>query len=127
MLMSSQHPPIRPRRITAEPQSLDPRSQKPGESTRRINITMLESHHDELVRRGLNVSGLIRELVDRYLSERTITLEVDAETRLLFEQALVGSGATSADIASRLRHAMSDILDERMKELETLRKELRKK
>jgi len=117
----------RERRITAEPGSFTPRSQKAADPSRRINITMLESQHDELVRRGVNVSGLIRELVDQYLSGRSITLEVDPETRQLYEEAVVRSGATPADVTARLRRMMSDLLDDRLKELEALRRELGRK
>lgn len=118
---------MRERRITAEPRSYEPRSQKLGEPTRRINITMLESQHDELVRQGVTVSGLIRELLDQHFSQRAITLEVDPETRALYEEAVVRSGATSEDVAALLRRAMTELLDDRMKRLEVLRRELAKK
>jgi hypothetical protein len=120
---------MRPRRITREPLSsgVEPRSQRAGEPTRRINITMTESQHDELVQRGVNVSGLIRELVEQYLSPSTITLNVDPDTRSLYEEAVVRSGATEADVTARLRRMMSDLLDDRLKELEALRRQLAKK
>lgn len=101
--------------------TLAPRSLRSGEPCRRINITMLESQHDELVRRGVNVSGLIRDLLDTYLSESTITLEVDAETRELFDQVMAGQ----SDVAACLRGVLAELLDRKLRDLSALRDRLR--
>jgi hypothetical protein len=110
---------MRTRRITAEPSSL-----RANEPTRRINITILESQHDELVRRGVNVSGVIRELLEKHLSESTITLEVDAATRTLYEEVMTGTGYSESDIAPHLRRALAELLDRKLRDLAALRKEI---
>ena len=111
----------RTRKITAEPRSLPS-----SEPSRRINITMLESQHDALVARGLNVSGLIRDLVDQYLSQSVITLQVDEETRKLYDHVVSRTGANDEEIASRLRDVLRSVLAARVAELTALQRELSK-
>ena len=110
---------MRKRRTTASP-----RSSQLGEPTRRINITMLESQHDELVRRGVSVSGVIRELVAQYLSGTAITVHVDPATRQLYDTVISQAGATDEDVAAQLKVVLQGLLDQRVAELEQLRRQL---
>jgi len=95
-----------------------------GEPVRRINVTILESQYEALSRRGLNVSGLIRDLLGDYLSAASITIEVDAETRQLYDQVIANTGCTDEDVAAELRHVLQRLLDRKLEQLAALRREL---
>jgi hypothetical protein len=110
---------MRQRRITGAPASL-----RTGEATRRVNITILESHHDELLRRGVNVSGLIRELLDGHLGGSSITLPVDAETRRLYDEVMAGTGYTEAELGTHLRRVLGELLDQKLRDLTELKSEI---
>jgi hypothetical protein len=94
------------------------------ESVHRINITVLQSQYETLTQRGLNVSALIRQLLDQYLGGRTITLHVDPETQQLFELLRSEAGVQHQDLVDELKPALRRLLDKRLKHLESLRKKL---
>ena len=47
---------------------------------RRINLMIREDQHSRLLELALNMSGLIRSLIDDHLSDSKITLAVSEET-----------------------------------------------
>jgi len=118
----------RSRRITHVPQSVAPpsRSAAIGGHVRRVNITLPEMQHDELQARGANVSGLIRTLLDDYLSGNLVTLRVSQETKQLYDQVLQSVSASDEEVAQALVHALESIVERRMADLKRLREELKK-
>lgn len=53
---------------------------------KRISLMIGEDQYDAIMARGLNLSWLVRDLVDDYLRENRIVLKVSDETRKLYEQ-----------------------------------------
>ena len=72
------------------------------EPFRRISLMIREDQHDRLADLGVNVSGLVRSLIDDHLSESTITLSVSSEAADLYREIVSNTGSTDADI-ERLR------------------------
>ena len=70
--------------------------QEPG--LRRISLMVRADQHAALSEKGLNVSGLVRDLIDDYLSEHTITISVGEETRGLYDQIVANTGSTDEDV-----------------------------
>lgn len=91
---------------------------------KRINVVILEEQHQVLTERGLNVSGLIRDLLGDYLSASTITLQVSEDTRRLYDQIVANSGATDEDIEVHLRTALANVLKRKIEEMQTLHEQL---
>ena len=91
---------------------------------RRVNITILEEQYENLADRGLNVSGLIRDLLGDYLSESTIHLQVSDATRAVYDHVVANTGATDADLEVHLRSALASLLEEKIAAMNLLRKEL---
>lgn len=115
----------RSRRFTHPPASAVPPSRdESGGPARRVNITLPEQQHDELQRRGANVSGVIRTLLDGYLSQSTISLRVDEATRHLYDEVLRSTGASEQELARALIQALQLVLRRKVDELEKLRKKL---
>jgi len=94
---------------------------------RRINIVIGEDQYEALTARGLNVSGLIRDLVGDYLSASTVTLRVSDETRRLYDLLVANGGATDEDIEVHLRGALAQVLEARIDEMQALHKRLTKR
>lgn len=111
---------MRRRRLTtAEPGSL-----RLDEPTRRVNITLLESQHEELSRRNVNLSGLIRELLDAHLSQHMIVLRVDEDTRRLYDEVMSGTGFSEDELSHELKRVLAQLLDKKVAALTKLRKTL---
>ncbi len=92
--------------------------------SRRINIVIAEDQYEALSARGLNISGLIRDLVGDYLSASTITLRVSDETRRLYDLLVANGGATDEDIEQHLKVVLAKVLEGRIGEMQALHKRL---
>lgn len=92
---------------------------------KRINITIGDDQYAALSERGVNVSGLIRDLVGDYLTGSKITLQVSEETRRLYELVIANTGATDADLEAPLRAAFADLLEQRIAEMQALYKKIK--
>jgi hypothetical protein len=53
---------------------------------KRISLMIGEDQYDAIMARGMNLSWLVRDLVDDYLRENRIVLKVSDDTRKLYEQ-----------------------------------------
>jgi len=87
---------------------------------RRISLMIREDQYQRLSELGLNVSGLIRDLIDDHLSDHTVTISVQPETQHLYERVVSNTGATDDLIEPFLRRALKEILGDTiaaMKEL----------
>lgn len=82
------------------------------------------AQHAELVRRGTNISGLIRKLLADYLSDSTITLHVDPAARELYDAVVSQTDASNAELAAELRPILKRLLDRKLERLTALRREL---
>jgi hypothetical protein len=94
---------------------------------KRINITIGEDQYAKLGERGVNISGLIRDLVGDYLSSNVITLQVGDETRRLYDLVVSNTGATDSDIEVHLREALVKVLDEKIAAMQALKKQVERR
>ena len=91
---------------------------------KRVNIVILDEQYQALSTQGLNVSGLIRDLLGDYLSASTITLPVGDETRQLYDRIVSNTGATDQDIEVHLRTALASVLKTKIDEMRELHQKL---
>ncbi len=95
--------------------------------TRRISVMIREDQHEKLATTNVNVSGLIRDLIDDHLSEHKITIAVSEETRSLYNQIVSKTGSTDAEIEPYLKVALKAMLKDKIKAMEKLHQSLEKK
>lgn len=91
---------------------------------KRISLLIGEDQYNEISKRKLNLSWLVRDLLDTYLNANAITLDVSESTRMLFEQ-IVGPNGDGLDsdfepILKEALHSLLKIKIEKMKKLEKL-------
>jgi hypothetical protein len=84
-----------------------------------------EDHYSALVDRGLNVSGLVRDLMADYLSEHKITVSVGEQTRSLYDQVVANTGSTDEDVEVYFREALKHLLRDKIKSMQKLEKKIR--
>ena len=95
------------------------------EPFRRISLMIREDQHDRLAELGVNVSGLVRSLIDDHLSESKITLSVSPEAADLYREIVSNTGSTDADIEPYLQTALKRMLKDRITRLERLHRTLK--
>ncbi|MGB5695235.1 MAG: hypothetical protein WBM46_06265 [Polyangiales bacterium] len=91
---------------------------------RRISLMIREDQHARLVELGVNMSGLIRSLIDDHLSESKITIAVSGDTADLYRQIVSNTGSTDADVEPYLRAALKKMLKDRIAHMEKLHRTL---
>jgi len=92
---------------------------------RRISLMIREDQHARLTELGVNMSGLIRSLIDDHLSESKVTLSVSEEVSNLYRQIVSNTGSTDSDIEPYLRAALKKMLKERISQLEKLHRTIK--
>mgnify|MGYP001166750781 CR=1 FL=1 len=96
-------------------------------SYHRVNITILEEQHRALTEKGLNVSGLIRDLLGDYLADNTINLQVSEQTREIYDTVVSNTGASDQDLEIYFRQALAALLDSKIGAMNALREQLLRK
>ena len=92
---------------------------------RRISLMVREDQHSRLLDLGVNMSGLIRSLIDDHLSASKITLAVSEETAQLYRQIVSHTGGTDAEIEPYLRAALKRMLKDRIVRMEKLHRTIK--
>ena len=98
----------------------------PSEKFRRVHVLIRQDQHDEIMKRGLSVSGLIRDLLDDRFSETTITLSVPKENKLMYDNIVSNFGVSDEELALYVVEALDGFLEHKEKEIERLRAELQR-
>lgn len=91
---------------------------------KRVSLMLREEQYDEISKAGLNLSGLIRDLLDDHFSEHKITLSVSEETRKLYDLIVSNTGSTDEDLEKYLKDTLKLLLDDRIKAMQDLQKEI---
>jgi hypothetical protein len=81
---------------------------------KRISLMIREDQAQILAERGLNLSGLIRDLLDDYLSDHKITLSVSEETRAIYDKIISNTGSTDQDVEIYLRDSLKLLLHDKI-------------
>ena len=80
--------------------------------------------YETLSQQGINLSGLIRDLLDDHLSDHKITISVSEETRTLYDRIVANTGTTDIDIESYFKDALKELLDTKIKAMTKLKQEV---
>ena len=86
-----------------------------------------EDQYSQLSEQGINLSGLLRDLLDDHLSEHKITMSVTEETRELYDLVIANTGSTDVDLEHYLKDSLKLLLSDKIKAMQKLEKQLRKR
>ena len=86
-----------------------------------------ESQYDRIQSEGLNLSGLVRDLIDDRFSHRRVVLAVDPTTRQLYDKAISNFGATDGELERFFIKALDDLLALKGEEIQRTRDDLKKR
>ena len=91
---------------------------------KRISLMIRRDQHEKLLSEELNTSGLVRDLLDDYLSDHKITISVSEETRKLYDSVISNTGSTDLDLEDYLRDSLKKLLRDKIKAMVELEKNL---
>jgi hypothetical protein len=94
---------------------------------KRVNILITHEEYAEISKRGLNLSGLVRDLLHDRLSGAQIVLSISAQTRAFYDNVISNFGATDKDLEPYIVEALDRFLEHRGKEINAMRKKLKRK
>jgi len=94
-----------------------------ADNAKRISVLIAEDQYERLTKAQINVSALIRDLLEDYFSDNKITLSVSRKTRDLYEKIVSNTGATDKDIEPLLVEVLKDLLQVRLEHIKSLKSE----
>ena len=65
---------------------------------KRISLMLKAEQYERLNQEGINTSGLVRDLLDDYLSDHKVTISVTEETRALYDRIVSNTGSTDDEV-----------------------------
>lgn len=93
---------------------------------KRISLMIREDQYMGVNASGINLSGLIRDLIDDYLSEHKIVVSVSKETKELYDLIISNTGSTDIDLEEYLKKGLKELLRDKIKSMQDLEKQLSK-
>jgi post-segregation antitoxin (ccd killing protein) len=91
---------------------------------KRINVMIAEHQYERLSEAGINISGLIRDLIEDHISDHVINLRVSSKTYELYNRIVANTGATDEDIEPLLVDILRKLLNARLDKIKELRTEI---
>lgn len=85
-----------------------------SKSLKRVSLMIREDQHQMLTKRGLNASGLFRDLLDDYLSEHKITVSVSEETKELYDMIISNTASSDSELEKYLKESLKNLLKEKI-------------
>lgn len=95
-----------------------------SKDTKSICLVIRRDQYDRLREMDINVSGFIRDIIDDRMSDHTIVINVDPETRLLYDQIVSTTPKGDLDLEPYLRESLKQLLDTRIEAMNKLRESL---
>lgn len=89
---------------------------------KRVSLLVGEDQYDKITQKQLNLSWLMRDLLDDYFGQSKISIEVGPETYALYQKIVSGSGQLSREFEPYFRDALHLFLKSRIEEMQKLEK-----
>lgn len=83
-----------------------------------------EDQHELVAEKGLNISGLVRDLLDDYLSDYKITLAVSKETRDVYDMVISNTSSSDEELEKYLKQSLKSLLKEKIDYMIEIHKKL---
>lgn len=87
---------------------------------KRISLMIGEDQYEQLTKRGLNLSWLVRDLLDTYLNDNKITFTVGDDTRKLYEKIMGANTDHDDDFEPLIKEALRALLKIKIQNMQEL-------
>jgi hypothetical protein len=89
---------------------------------KRISLLIGEDQYEAINNRGLNLSWLLRDLIDDYFAEKKIILDVKDETLALYQKIVSTVGQMDSEFEPFFRDALHAFLKSKIESMQKLEK-----
>lgn len=97
------------------------------QSLKRISLLIRQEQYDKLSKKqNINLSALVRDLIDDYLGEHNIVIAASEELKNIYDTIIIDTGSNDAEIEKYLKMALRELLSEKIKKMKLLQKEMEK-
>ena len=93
---------------------------------KRVNVLIHPDQHKRVMSAGLNMSGLIRDLLDDHFSEERIVLSVSPEVHDVYQKLISNFGAEDKELEIYFLEALDKFLAEKTRQIDDLRKSMKR-
>jgi hypothetical protein len=87
---------------------------------KRISLMIGEDQYEALSKKGVNVSWLVRDMIDQYLNEKKIVLDVSEETLKIYQKVSGLTGGKNQDFETYFKQALHEFLKSKISEMQLL-------
>ena len=94
---------------------------------KRVNVLITTQQHARVNRLGINLSGLVRDLLDDHFSRSHVTISLSSRVRALYDQVISNFGATDEDLEPYLAEALDRFLETKAREIQRMRGQLKER
>lgn len=91
---------------------------------KRINITVKAEQYEKVAELGLNMSGLIRGLLDDHFSDQKIVFAVSPKVKQIYQQVISNFGGDDKELEKYFLEALDTYLREKTQQIESLRESI---
>ena len=110
-------------RVTTENTEM---ADKNTEQFKRVNVLIRPEQHRQVMSAGLNMSGLIRDLLDDHFSEEKIVLSVSPQVQHVYQKLISNFGAEDKELEIYFLEALDRFLAEKTRQIDDLRKSMKR-
>jgi hypothetical protein len=89
---------------------------------KRISLLIREDQYELIVEKELNLSGLVRDLIDDHFSSNAITISASKETKKLYDKIVSNTGTADSELEGYFRESLHKLLKEKINQMQTLEK-----
>jgi len=100
--------------------------QHSSEHFKRMNVLIRPEQHKRVAAAGLNMSGLIRGLLDDHFSEEKITLSVSPKVKEVYQLLISNLGAEDRELEIYFLEALDKFLADKTRQIDELRKSIKR-
>lgn len=92
---------------------------------RRVNVLIREDQYERVTADDLNMSGLVRGLMDDHFNERKVVLSLSPDATRVYDHVIANFGVSDAVLEPYVLKALDAFLEDRSKAIEALRQSIR--
>ncbi len=100
-------------------------SQESSHKFKRINVLVRSDQYEKVNEVGLNMSGLIRGLLDDHFGDQRIVFSVSPRVKEVYQRMISNFGAENREIEAHFLEALDRYLEKKTHEIETLRQSIK--
>lgn len=92
---------------------------------KRISLLIRQNQYDKLTADpNMNLSALIRDLIDDHLGEHNIVIAASEELKQTYNSIIGHTGSSDAEIEKYLKIALAELLKDRIEKMKSLQKKM---